>query len=215
MNPRLAWSLALALVVVALAVSAWVYPGLPPRVPIHWNLRGEVDGYGPAWVGAFLMPALILGILGMFAVLPWLSPPDYSIDRFGSTYRIVMVLTVVLMTTLHLVILAATVGWKFDQGRVIGALIFGFLGLTGLFLNRVRRNFYVGIKVPWTLASDRVWDDTHRLASRVWPVCGLLGALLCLVGLLPWAIGVLVVMVLVPILYSVVLSKRLEAQGEL
>ncbi len=215
MSARVTWGLCFGLIALAWAVSAWVYPGLPATVPTHWNYRGEVDGHGPRWVGAFLMPTILIGLLVMFRVLPVLSPHQFSIDRFEETYRAITVLTVGLLTYLHLVILAATAGWQLPLSNLLMAGVFGFLGLMGGFLGRVRRNFFIGIRVPWTLASERVWDDTHRLASKLWMVGGAAGAILAGCGQVPVAFGVLAVMVAVPIVYSFRLSKRLEASGQI
>jgi uncharacterized membrane protein len=86
----------------------------------------------------------------------------------------------------------------------------------GSVMGRVRRNFYMGVRVPWTLASERVWNDTHRLAAWVWVACGLVGFGIIIAGL-PFAVALalLIVALLVPVVYSFVHYKVLERRGAL
>jgi uncharacterized membrane protein len=94
--------------------------------------------------------------------------------------------------------------------------MFLFFALMGNVLGKVRRNFYVGIRVPWTLASDRVWNDTHRLAAWLFAGCGAAGFIWIVAGGPPLpSLGLLAVAALVPIIYSFVHSKQLERRGEL
>jgi uncharacterized membrane protein len=103
-----------------------------------------------------------------------------------------------------------------DVGRLLVGGIFLFLALLGNVLGKVRRNFYIGVRVPWTLASDRVWNDTHRLAAWTTVLGSLLGFLIVITGLsMIAAIVVLVVAMLIPVVYSFIHYKQLERRGAL
>ena len=94
--------------------------------------------------------------------------------------------------------------------------MFLFFALMGNVMGKVRKNFYIGIRVPWTLASDRVWNDTHRLAAWLMVAGGIIGFLLVIAGLpLLVAIGVMIVTLLIPVVYSFVHYKALERCGAL
>ena len=81
-------------------------------------------------------------------------------------------------------------------------------------MGKVRKNFYIGIRVPWTLASDRVWNDTHRLAAWVMVAAGVIGFLLVIAGASPIvAIGLLIGSMLIPVVYSFIHYKSLERRG--
>jgi uncharacterized membrane protein len=216
------WAIALGLVAATFAASAYLSPSMPDQIPTHWNIHGQVDGYGTKSLGMFLMPGIAVVMLGFFAILPWLSPKNFEVDTFHDTYLFVMVTTIGLFAYLHAVILFAT--WAqvagaarwFDIGRALVGGIFLFLALLGNVMGKVRRNFYIGIKVPWTLASDRVWNDTHRLAA--WTMVGgsLIGFLVVVSGLsLVIAFAVLIVSFLIPLVYSFVHYKQLERRGAL
>jgi uncharacterized membrane protein len=213
---RLYWLVALALVALTWGAAALLYPGLPAQIPTHWNFRGELDGYGPK-ATTFLMPGFMVFLLILFWALPTLSPKNFEVDSFRATYLFVMVLTLGLMAYIQAVILyAAKTGGRLDVSRALVGGIFLFFALLGNVLGRVRRNFYIGVRVPWTLASERVWNDTHRVAAWVFVACGLTGFFIAFSGLpLYVAFGLLIVAVVVPIIYAFVHYKQLERRGAL
>jgi uncharacterized membrane protein len=216
------WIVAILLTVAAWALSAWLYPSLPERIPTHWNIHGQVDGYGDKQWAVFLFPAMMIVFLILFAFLPALSPKHFEVDTFRSTYLYILVLLTAMFVYMHGVILVAT--WQevhggpkvMDLGRAIFGGIFLFFALLGNVMGKVRKNFYIGIRVPWTLASDRVWNDTHRLAAWLMVLGGVIGFLIVIAGLpMVAAIGVLIVTAAVPVLYSFFHYKALERRGAL
>lgn len=218
---RAYWIIAVTLTAALWGMSAWAYPGLPDSIPTHWNIHGQVDGHGSRNV-IFLMPAVTTGILVVFALLPALSPRNFEVDSFRTTYLFLMATTVGLMAYLQVVILAATfqevgvVPRRIDIGRALLAGMFIFFGLMGNVMGKVRKNFYVGIRVPWTLASDRVWNDTHRLAAWLMVAGSAVGlALVAFDAPLALAFGVLMASFLIPVVYSFIHYKALERRGAL
>ena len=215
------WLIAAGLTVAIFAGSALVYNIMPDRIPTHWNIRGEIDGWSPKWVGVWLVPAMLIGFLALFRLLPWLSPKGFKIEPFKDTYEFIMVAVVGMFCYVHIVTLyAAWRGIHGNQGVDVGRLLLGglflFLALIGNVLGKVRRNFFVGIRVPWTLASDRVWNDTHRLAAWTMVAGSLIGFLIVVTELpIVAAFVVLIVSVLIPIFYSFVHYKQLEHRGAL
>jgi uncharacterized membrane protein len=216
------WIIAVLLTVVAWLLAAWLYPSLPQRIPTHWNFEGKVDGWGDKSWATFLMPGAMVFFLVFFAFLPALSPRHFEVDTFRSTYLYILVVTMALFFYMNGVILLAT--WQevregprfMDMGRVLIGGIFLFIALLGNVMGKVRKNFYIGVRVPWTLASDRVWNDTHRLAAWLMVAAGAIGFLLVIAGVPPvWALGVLVGSMLIPVVYSFVHYKSLEQRGAL
>jgi uncharacterized membrane protein len=215
------WWAGIALCGAAFAASALLYPGLPDRIPTHWDIHGKVDGYGSKTWAVFLMPAVMVAMLGFFRLLPALSPRNFEVDSFRTTYLLIMTFMLGLFVFIHGVMLYAAKahlagGRGVDPGRVLVGGVFLFLALMGNVMGKVRRNFYIGVRVPWTLASDRVWNDTHRVAAWTMVAGSLLGLLVVVSGLpLVLAFGVLLVSVLIPVVYSFVHYKRLERRGAL
>jgi uncharacterized membrane protein len=206
----------------SLYIYEFQYDRLPERVPIHWNIRGEPDG----WVSKLdviwtflLMPAAMAGMVVLTAVLPWLSPKPFDVERFRDTYGYLMALVVALFGFIHLLILFGSLEppGTFDLGRWLVGGIFLFFALIGNVLGRTRRNFWIGVRTPWTLASETVWIQTHRLTAWLFVVIGIAGfaAVIASVPLVWCFVAFMTLAVLVPVLYSLVLYKRLERQGKL
>jgi uncharacterized membrane protein len=191
-------------------------------VPTRWNIEGKVDGWGGKSWATFLVPGMMIAFLVLFAFLPALSPKHFEVDSFRSTYLYILVLLTALFFYINGVILLAT--WQevregprfMDIGRALIGGIFLFFALLGNVMGKVRKNFYIGIRVPWTLASDRVWNDTHRLAAWLMVSVGVIGFLLVIAGAFPIvAIGLLIGSMLIPVVYSFIHYKSLERRGAL
>lgn len=212
-----------AFTALAFAVSGYVltfaYDRLPEQVPTHWNIHGEPDAFTPkekVFPTFLLLPCVMIGILLLTIVLPWLSPQQFKVDDFRDTYGYVMMLVTGLMGYIHMVILLASLGHhQYLNKLLIGGMFLAF-ALIGNVLGKVRRNFWMGVRTPWTLASDQVWIQTHRLAAWLFVAAGVLGFVAVLAGapFLVCFIG-LMVAAFVPALYSLVLYKRLEREGKL
>jgi len=216
--------LSLALVLVGLAVAGYAHlnadriPG--DRIPIHWNIRGEADGWASKdqpFLAFYLLPVMIGGVvaLGMFA-LPWLSPRNFAVESFRVTYDYIFFLVAALFVYLEGVILWSQFqGGPFGERWLTGGM-FLFFALIGNVLGKVKSNFWMGIRTPWTLASERVWNQTHRVAAWLYVAVGLAGFVGALVGVPPVVcFVVLIVGALAPVVYSLVLYKRLEREGKL
>ncbi len=214
------------LTVAAFAVSIYVftfqYDRLPDRLPIHWNIEGEADGWVNKENGlwAFLLgPGVMAAMVLLTVVLPWVSPRGFDPDRFRGTWDYFMMLVVVLFAYLSGLILYAMMQPQnlFDLGRWMVAGIFLFFVLMGNVLGQVRRNFWMGVRTPWTLASDNVWNQTHRVNAWLFVGTGLIGAIAVIAGVpMAWCfVAFILVIVTVPIGYSFVLYKRLEKLGKL
>ncbi|HLK57691.1 MAG TPA: DUF1648 domain-containing protein [Chthonomonadaceae bacterium] len=197
-----------------LLYSLALYPHLPDLIPIHWDWHGRVDGWADKRWAIFLMPGTMLLILGAMVALPALSPRRFQIEPFAGTFNYLMLVTCGLMGYLQIVMLQSALHPEADMGRVLVAGIFLFLGLMGNVLGRTRRNFWMGIRTPWTLASDTVWIATHRLAGKLLVAAGVFGVVAILLGVpLPLCFIGLMCALLIPALYSYVLYQRLEGGG--
>jgi uncharacterized membrane protein len=210
----------LALVAGAFVASAALYPRLPEKIPVHWNIEGKIDGYGSKTWALFLSPGIMLCLLGLFLVLPWLSPKQFSLDSFRSTYGFIVAVILATVGYIHGLTLWAALAGQVDITRALLAGLLIMFGLMGNVLGKVRRNFWVGIRTPWTLASDRVWNDTHRLAAQ-WFVGAAAVGLVCVLLPLPLPVVTIATIVVImcaalfPVGYSLVHYKRLERRGEL
>ena len=205
-----------ALIVMSFAAAAVLYPHLPSQVPTHWNMSGQVDGYSGKWTVLVIFPGIMLGMMGLMAALPWLSPRRFEVEPFRSTYLYIMVVIVAFMAYVQALMLRAA--W-FGQMNINKAIMGGvclLIALLGNVLGKVQRNFYIGIRTPWTIADERVWNATHRLGAKTFVVGGLAGFIFAMAGGAPWlCLGSVLAGALVPAIYSLVYYKQLERRGEL
>lgn len=193
-----------------------VYAGLPERIPTHWGLNGQPDQWDHKGMGALLMPGMMVLLLLMMFGLPYLSPQRFRVESFRQTWNAVFLLVLGMMGYLQVIMLqAASHPGPLSNRLLIGGICL-FLAAIGLFMPRVGRNFWMGVRTPWTLASDKVWTATHQLAGWTMGLSGLLAALLILAGLSPVAAFALVIVgAFVPVFYSLWLYKALERAGQL
>lgn len=210
MNRKIVWTAAV-LALVATALSIAFYQRLPDPVPTHFDLKGIPNGFTPKPFGAFIMPLLIAALGLVLAVLPAISPRGYTLDAFRRVYEIVSITILGVLFTLGVLALFQALGWRPPLSRVLLPLIGVILIVTGNFMGKIRRNFFVGIRTPWTLADEEVWFRTHRFGGPLFVIAGVVlmagaffGAGMAL--LLP----VIILVALVPIVYSYVVYRRLQ-----
>ena len=201
------------LLAAALLMSVLAYPELPERVATHWGFDGEVDGWSSRTGAAVFGPAIVAGLWAMFRVLPRLDPRGRNYARFAGTYELMANMTLTIVAAMHAAILALALGWPVPMTRVVCGSVGIMLVVIGNVMPRARPNFFVGVRTPWTLSSDRVWERTHRVAGYLFVAAG---AASMLAAALPttWAAPVLIASVSSAALFSVVYSYVLWARGE-
>lgn len=200
----------LLLVVVANFIVGWyVNPVLPDMVPIHWNIAGQVDGYGPKLMVTLGFPVIALVMYGLMLILPLIDPKRKNYSLFEGSYKLMRVLILLLFTFMYGVIIVSGLGYKLDVAKVIVFALALFFIIIGNYLGRVRQNFFVGIKTPWTLSSNEVWMKTHRAAGWIYVLTGLISIITIFFNNILTFI-IIVAGTLSPIFYSYILFVRLQ-----
>ena len=209
MKPR-ALMLCLLMILAMAAVTAYYYPSVPETIPVHWDAAGKVNGYGGRWQLWLTGPGTMACILLLAVAMPWLSPKKFEVQSSPQTYSYMMVMVVALFGGIEIIMLCSALGVRLEIARVLPALTFLALIFIGNPMGKVRRNFFIGIRTPWTLASEAVWYATHRLAARLMVGSGLLGLIAVWGGASYWILLVLMGgWALVSAGYSLLLYKRL------
>lgn len=207
----------LLVIAAAFVASAAVYQDLPQRMPTHWNVSGDVDGWSSRPWGAFMIPVFLLVMLAVFHLLPKIDPRAPNYAKFRGSYEIVIIAVMVFMLGVQLVILASSLGNDISVDRVIPIGVGVLLMVIGNLLPRMRPNWFVGVRTPWTLSSDRVWDRTHRFGGRLFVAAG---ALILLTGLVapqmaqPVLIGCVVGVSVILLAYSYIVWKQEPARNK-
>ncbi len=163
-----------AVVILMFAAGALLYPRLPDRIPLHWDIRGQVDRWGARTFFNVFFPALIaLGFCLLAWVLPRLDPLRRSYERFRTSYYLVLDVIVAFLAFLYGVTLYGAFNPALPVGVVVPIGVGLLMAVIGNQLGKIKRNFYIGIRTPWTLASETVWTRTHRIGGRLFVVAGL------------------------------------------
>lgn len=173
MNTRTTTIAVLIMVIAATIVGITFWNQLPDQMASHWGPNDEVNGYMSKFWGVFLMPLVTLGMMALFLVIPNIDPLKANIARFRDVFNLFITLMVAFMIYIHILTLRWNLGYtNFGMSKAmlpaIGILFF----FVGYMLRKAKRNFFIGIRTPWTLSSDRVWDETHRLGSVLFMISG-------------------------------------------
>jgi uncharacterized membrane protein len=168
---------AFVIVILSFAVSIYVQPQLPQQIASHWNAQGQVDGYMSKETGLFLMPLISLGLLILFLLIPKIDPLRKNIEKFRAHYIGLMLLMVSFFFYIHLVTILWNLGVAFNMSlTIIPALSVLFFYL-GIVLENARMNWFVGIRTPWTLSNEKVWNKTHKLGGKLFKGSGIVALL--------------------------------------
>jgi uncharacterized membrane protein len=161
---------------ITLAITVWAWGKIPAegQVPIHWNIRGEVDAYGSKEVALLLAPGILVLFTILLTFLPRIEPRWNNLQQSLKAYQIVWGLLITFFVILHVITVWAALGYTLNINMVM-ACVMGVLFLViGNYLGKIRSNFMFGIRTPWTLSSELAWNKTHRLGGWLFFLTGLL-----------------------------------------
>ncbi|HZU68817.1 MAG TPA: SdpI family protein [Ktedonobacteraceae bacterium] len=209
---------ALAVIAAQILISLITYPFLPDTVPTHWNLAGQVNSYAPKWVNAILFPLISIGLFVLIRFLIAVGPRLGSQNARRANQEVVNLIingVLLLLLVLQLMVTAISLGMKLDINFVMILAVSILFIFIGNYMGKLRRNFWAGIRTPWTLTSDVVWERTHRLGGWLFVIGGLLGVI---VSFVPWLriwgfMVILVVIIAIPVVYSYLAYQHYTVEG--
>lgn len=173
MNTKTTSIIALGMIVIAITAGVFLWNQLPEQMASHWNANDEVDGTMPKFWGVFLMPIVTLGMFALFIFIPNMDPLKANIVEFRETFNLFIVFFVTFMLYVHTLTLAWSLGYNnFKMSTALLPIIGLMFIFIGYMLKKARRNFFIGIRTPWTLSSDIVWNKTHQLGSILFILSG-------------------------------------------
>ncbi len=212
MNTRTTTIIVLLMVIAATIVGVVLWNRLPDPMASHWGPNDQVNGYMPKFWGVFLLPLITLGMLGLFLIIPSIDPLKANIAQFRDVFNLFITLIVAFMLYIYFLSLRWNLGYTdFGMSKAMlpaMGILFFFLGYM---LRKAKRNFFIGIRTPWTLSSDRVWDETHRIGSVLFMISGALAFLGSFIGGTTafWFLFVPIIgSTLITLVYSYVLYQR-------
>jgi immunity protein, SdpI family len=200
----------ITLVVISFLLAIVLYPVMPDPMPSHWNAAGEIDGYMSKFWGLFLMPLITLGMILLFIAIPRIDPLKANIAQFIESYNLMVVLFVVYMLYVYILTLLAAWGVPFNMTVMLLPAMGLLFIVIGFLIGKAKRNFFIGIRTPWTLSSDTVWAKTHELGKWMFIGAGIICIPCAFLGEAAFWVMMIALMTaaFVPIVYSYILWKR-------
>jgi len=195
-----------------------VYNKLPSTIPIHWNIKGDIDGWGKTssiWT-LFLTQ---IGVNLLFVLIPKIDPKKENYKRFERLYAIFILVFNILFSSIIAITISVALGnTSINVSKIIPFLVGIMFAIIGNYMPKFKHNYTMGIKTPWTLASESVWNRTHRMAAPIWVVGGILMAILPLFlnANYVWIAYVVIIaaIVLIPTIYSYVIFNQEKNAGK-
>ncbi|MEN6407071.1 MAG: DUF1648 domain-containing protein [Thermoguttaceae bacterium] len=143
-------------------MSAAAWSVVPDRIPVHWNAHGQIDGYGGKWEGLLLLPTIVVGLYLLMLAVPRIDPGRANYESFKKAYWVIRLVVLAYMAVLHATILLITLGHRLEMNRIVLLSSGVLLLILGSVLGKVRPNWFVGVRTPWTLSSKQSWTRSQR-----------------------------------------------------
>lgn len=189
------------------------YGYLPANIPIHWNIYGQIDSYMAKNIGIWLMPIISIVMVIFFKYIPSFDPKKSKYKLFQKEWNIMQTAILGFLVYMHFLMLYFAVypGANFMNIFFVG---FGtFFVLIGNYMSKIRQNYFIGVRTPWTLDNEDNWNKTHRYASWCFVITGIITIIEAFVLWLPAVIifSSIIISAIFPILYSFLLYKKKES----
>ncbi len=175
--------IALIIILLGFVFSFAVYEQMPDEMITHWGLEGEANGYMDKFWGLAIMPLLSLAMVVVFLVIPKIDPTK-NIKKFEGYYEKFVVLLLLFLLYLHAIVITVNYGYELDIGAMTIGGIAVILFYAGVVMEKSKRNWFIGIRTPWTMSSDKIWDKTNKLGGKIFKVFGLICVLMVLLGMI-------------------------------
>jgi uncharacterized membrane protein len=165
--------IALTILAITAALSLWAYPQLPLRVASHWNFQGEVDGYMSRGMHSLMLPGILFLMYITFLVMPYFDPKKERYQEFAKVYRLMRDAILFVLLGVYASATFYNLDYPVNISAIVASLIGLLMMLLGNYFGKLKRNWFIGLRTPWTLSSEDVWSKTHRLGGRLFMLWGL------------------------------------------
>ncbi len=203
------------ILILMLILSAFVlYNKLPQRIPMHWNINGVVDRYvAKSICNVLIIPLTTAGLYLLMLFIPYMDKKKYKYEKFLNIYYIIRLSVIIFMAAMYVVIILSSLGYKVPVSKVVPGFVGVLFLIVGKYMGRVGQNSFIGIKLPWTLKNEHVWNKTNRLGGYLFISAGVM-SLVSLVFKPIYTFLVLVISIflilMIVIIYSYLLYHKIR-----
>ncbi|MDD2666840.1 MAG: SdpI family protein [Methanocellales archaeon] len=164
----------LGILIFSFAIGIFLYPQMPERMASHWNAQGQVDDYMSKFWGLFLLPFTSVGLFLLFVLIPTIDPLKVNIEKFRDYYDGFMAFMIIFLFYIYLLTVFWNVGIRFNMTRLLAPALGILFYYCGVLIKNAKRNWFIGIRTPWTLSSEKVWDKTHQIGGKLFKIAGII-----------------------------------------
>ncbi|MDD2753397.1 MAG: SdpI family protein [Candidatus Portnoybacteria bacterium] len=206
--------LPIVLILIVAAIGFYLYPQLPDLVPSHWGINGEINGWMSSAFAVYFFPGLILFLYLLLSFVPLMDPLKANIEMFSHSYFWFKVVLVLFLSLLYLITLYTGLGYDVNVQLFVMIGIAVLFAMIGYIMPQIKKNYTIGIRLPWTLHSEAVWTKTHKFGGRLFIVFAVVAAV---ASFLPsaWAFGILIagifLLLAVLVAYSYMEYRKIKA----
>lgn len=147
---------------------------MPEKIALNWNAQGKVSNYISKFWGLFLMPLLSLGLFLLFIIIPKIDPLRQNIEKFRKYYDGFGILTIVFLFYLYFLMIFWNVGFRFSVIQFLVPALSILIYYVGILTEKAKRNWFIGIRTPWTLSNESVWNKTHKIGGKLLKIAGVI-----------------------------------------
>jgi len=193
------------MIAVSIIASVYFYQHFPDRVITHWDFAGNPNGWSGRGFAAFFLPVLLIVMYVLFLWLPSLDPKKERYAEFAKVYAVFRNFIIFFMLLIYFIASLNNIGYKLDVGVSVSLAVGALFIILGNYMGKLKPNWFVGIRTPWTMSSETVWNKTHRFGGKVFMLGGLI---MIITGFAPlsWRLPLFIVDIIVLSLGTVVYS---------
>jgi uncharacterized membrane protein len=158
------------IVLISFVIGIYLYAVMPAIIASHWNAQGQVNGYLSKFWGLFLMPIISFALFLFFIAIPKIDPLKQNIAKFRKYFDRFVILIVLFLFYVYLLTIFWNLGFSFNLIRALVPAFAILIYYVGVLLENTKRNWFIGIRTPWTMSSDKVWEKTHRLGGKLFKI---------------------------------------------
>jgi len=181
------------------------------QVPTHWNSQGQIDGWSSKTFAALFFPLLTIAIYLLMLFLPKIDPLKENYQYFEKQYYFIRLILVLFLAGIYIFAFFSAMGYRFNIMYFMVPFLSALFVVLGIFLPKIKKNYFVGIRTPWTLQSDEVWIKTHKFAGKTMVAGGILGIFTVFLGNSAFWVFIIVMIIaaLLPVIYSYFIYRRI------
>lgn len=203
------FKISIIMYIIPFLLGAVFYSKLPDLLPVHFDINGNPDSFKNKNFALFLIPSFVL-LIEIFAYFMSKKDPRQKYQG-NKIMNIILIFMPLLMTGIITYIICYSLGFKYDISKIVNVIISILFIMLGNYFPKTKRNYTIGFRTPWNLASDENWNKTHKMTGKLWVVCGIIMLLFTLLsqhnfyiinGIMLW------IMVVVPMIYSYLIYKK-------